>query len=279
MDTTSEMENDTAALRHNSAKQHKADLMEWICPFDYHVKYRDFIGRRHPDTGNWFLQDPRFQGWDQSKDATLLCRGHPGAGKTIMATLVIDHLLRTRHKACHPIVFIYCDYKRQSEQSAKHMLSSVLRQIVDVHPGTPEPVQDFYKFHTEKRTTPSTGEISESLETASKDLHGLTVVIDALDECEIHTRQELLLTVGTLRKQCEVRLLATSRFLPAVESHSIFLGKPRLEVRASDEDLKKYIRSRAIELPPAMSKPGLFEDIVSSTVSATGGMYVRSLPR
>jgi len=275
MDTTSEMGNDTAALRHNSTIRDKTDLMKWICPFDYHAKYRDFIGRRHPDTGKWFLQDARFQEWDQSENATLLCRGHPGAGKTIMATLVIDHLLRTRHMACHPIVFIYCDYKRQSEQSAKHMFSSVLRQIVDIHPGTPELVQDFYKIHTEKRTTPSTDEIRQILETASKDLHGLTVVVDALDECEISARHAFLSAVETLRRQCGVRLLASSRFLPAVQSHCIFLGQPRLDVRASDEDLEKYIRSRAIELhSPVMSKPDLFEDLVSSTVSATGGMYV-----
>jgi hypothetical protein len=279
MDTTSGMENDTAALRHNSAKRDKTDLMRWICAFDYHVKYRDFIDRRHPDTGKWFLQDARFQEWDRSKDATLLCRGHPGAGKTIMATLVIDHLLRTRHMACHPIVFIYCDYKRQSEQSAKHMLSSVLRQIVDIHPGTPKLVQDFHKIHTEKRSTPSTDEIRQTLQTASKDLHGLTVVVDALDECETSARHAFLSAIEMLRRQCGVRLLASSRYLPAVQSHSIFLRQPRLEVRASDEDLEKYIRSRAIELhPPVMSMPDLFEDLVSSTISATGGMYFRSLP-
>lgn len=279
MDTTSGVENDTAILRHNLAKLHKTDLMQWICPVDYHVRYRDFIGRHKSGTGNWFLQDARFQEWDQSKDGTLLCWGHPGAGKTMMTTLVIDHLLRTRHMASHPIVFIYCDYKRQSEQSAKHMLSSVLRQVVDIHPETSDLVQDFYEFHTEKRTTPSTDEIKQTLETASKDLDRLTVIVDALDECDTRARHEFLSAVETLRSRCGVRLLASSRFLPAVWFHSIFLNQPTIEVRASDEDLEIYIKSRAIELPSQItSKPDLFENLVSSTVSATGGMYVRPLP-
>jgi hypothetical protein len=81
--------------------------------------------------------------------------------------------------------------------------------------------------------------------------------------------------VETLRKQCEVQLLATSRFLPTVESHPAFVGKSKLDVKASVEDLETYIRSRAGELQcRVVSKDELFENLVSSIVSATGGMYV-----
>jgi hypothetical protein len=192
-----------------------------------------------------------------------------------MAALVIDHLLRSQHVAKDPVTLIYCNYKRQSEQSAKHMLSSILCQIVDIHPRVPKPVQDFYTSHITKRTTPSPDEIRQTLETVLKDIHRLTIVIDALDECETRARQEFLSVVETLRGRCEIRLLATSRFLPAIESHSAFLGKPKLEIRASDEDLESYIRSRAGELHGrVVSKPDLLEDLVSSTVSAVGGMYV-----
>jgi hypothetical protein len=195
-----------------------------------------------------------------------------------MAALVIDHLLRTQHVADDPVTFIYCNYKRQSEQSAKHMLSSILRQIIDIQPRVPKLVQDFYTFHTTKRTAPSSDEIRKVLEAASRDLRGLTIIIDALDECETRARQEFLSAVETLRRQCEVRLLATSRPLPTVQAHPIFLTKPMLEVKASDEDLEKYIRSRASELHSrVMSKPDLLEEIVTSTIRATGGMYAQPL--
>jgi hypothetical protein len=192
-----------------------------------------------------------------------------------MAALVIDHLLRSQNVACLPVTFIYCNYKRQSEQSAKHMLSSILRQIIDIEPGIPKLVEDFYTSHTTKRTTPTSDEIRQVLEAASKDLNRLTIIVDALDECDTRARQEFLSVVETLRKGCEVRLLATSRVIPAIESHSIFLGEMTLEVRASDGDLEKYIRSRASELHSrVLSKPELLENLVTSTVSATGGMYV-----
>jgi Cdc6-like AAA superfamily ATPase len=236
------------------------------------------MDRHQTGTGQWGLQDTIFQRWDQSKDATLFCPGIPGAGKTIMAALVIDHLLRTQHVADDPVTFIYCNYKRQSGQSAKHMLSSILRQIIDIQPGIPKLVQEFYTSHTARRTTPSSDEIEQVLGVVSKGLQGLTIIVDALDECETRARQDLLSAVGSLRRQCKVRLLATSRPLPTVQSHSIFVGKPTLEVKASDEDLEKYIRSRASGLHfRVMSKTDLLEDLVTSTVRATGGMYAQPL--
>jgi Cdc6-like AAA superfamily ATPase len=275
VDATSKIKSDTTLLLDETAVRFKKDLLQWICPVDYHVQHRDFIDRHQPGTGEWFLQDMKFQGWHQSKGATLFCPGIPGAGKTIMASLVIDYLLRSQHVADGPVTFIYCNYKRHSEQSVKHMLSSILRQIVDMQPTVPKPVQDLYTSHTTKRTTPLSGEIRQALEAVSKDLQGLTIVVDALDECETRARQEFLSAVETLRQKCEVRLLATSRPLPPVQSHSAFLDKPTLEVMASDEDLEKYIRSRASELHSGvMSKPDLLENLVASTVSATGGMYV-----
>jgi hypothetical protein len=278
VDTSLEIKSDTIALRDDTAVRHKRDLMGWICPVDYHVQHQDFIGRHQTGTGQWFLQDAKFQGWDRSKDATLFCPGIPGAGKTIMAALVIDHLLRTQHVAEEPVTFVYCNYKRQSEQSAKHMLSSILRQIIDIQPGVPKLVQVFYTSQTAKRTTPSRDEIEQVLEAALKGLQGFTIIVDALDECETRARQEFLSAVETLRRYCEVRLLGTSRPLPTVQSLPTFLGKPTLEVRASDEDLGKYIRSRAGELHSrVMSKPDLLENLVTSTVRATGGMYAQPL--
>lgn len=176
VNSTSKIKRDTTVLLDETAVRLKHDLLQWICPVDYHVQHRDFIERHQPGTGQWFLQDMKFQAWDQSKDSTLFCPGIPGAGKTIMASLTIDHLLRSQHVANEPITFIYCNYKRQSEQSVKYMLSSILRQIIDIQPGVPKRVQDFYTSYTTRRITPSSDEIKHIFEAATKDLHRLTII-------------------------------------------------------------------------------------------------------
>jgi Cdc6-like AAA superfamily ATPase len=275
VDTTFVIKNDTTALRDETAVQHKKDLLKWICPVDYYEQHRDLIARHQTGTGQWFLQDGKFQEWLWSDNATLLCPGIPGAGKTIMAALVIDHLLRTRHMAHDPVVFIYCNYKRQDEQTAKHMLSSMLRQIVDIQPGVPAVVQDFFASHNTKRTTPSGDEIKLFFEKIATRVQGITIVVDALDECEARARDNLLPIISILRQRCTVRLLATSRFLPTIEAHPTFTEKPTLEVKATDEDLENYVRSRASELHRRIaSKSDLLNNLVRGIVDATGGMYV-----
>lgn len=273
INTAAAIKNHTTSLQDDAATQRKTELLEWICPTDYHEQHRDYIERRQTDTGEWFLQDPRFQAWLNSEGSTLFCPGIPGAGKTIMSALVIDRLLRSKHEAERPVVFIYCNYKRQSEQSIKHMLVSLLRQVVDIHEGIPQIVQDLYIAHARKRTTPSTHEVEGILRGVAKGLLGLTVLVDALDECEPQTCRDFLSAVEELRKQCNVRLLATSRFLPDIQSHPAILGQPSLEVRASDQDVEKYIRSRVGGFRSRFaSKHDLLETLVSSIIDATGGM-------
>jgi Cdc6-like AAA superfamily ATPase len=269
MNTAAVIKNQTIALHDDATIQRKREILEWICPGDYSIQHRDYIDRRQPDTGEWFLQSPRYQEWVQSEQSTLFCPGMPGAGKTIMAALVIDQLLRSEHEADRPVVFIYCSYKRQNEQSLKHMLSTLLRQVVDVQGVVPSVVQEFRQAHARKRTTPSTQELEQILGEVTKHLLGMTVLIDALDECEAEVREDLLSLIETLQKQCKIRVLATSRDLPEIKSH--FLGEPTLEVRASNQDLEKKVRSRIRRFWLA-SNPDLLETVVISIVKAAGGM-------
>jgi len=247
--------------------------MEWICPVDYDLKYKTFIRQRYSDTGDWFLQDPRFREWEKSNDATLLCQGHPGAGKTILTTVVIHHLRKTSNRACHPTAFIYCDYLRQSEQSADHMLSSLLRQIVEIHPVVPKPVRDCYHLHKEKRTEPLSEEIKQLLETTLDSLEALTVVVDALDECELHVCEEFLSTIENLRERHGVRLFAMSRIMRTIASLSIFSEIPSLEIRASNQDVQRYTSSRVKELRGLVRSDSAFcKEITSKVTDASGGM-------
>jgi len=55
VDATSKIKSDTTVLLDETAVRLKNDLLQWICPVDYHVQHRDYIDRHQPGTGQWFL--------------------------------------------------------------------------------------------------------------------------------------------------------------------------------------------------------------------------------
>jgi Cdc6-like AAA superfamily ATPase len=258
----------TSAISDSTAVRDKKDLLDKICSVDYLQQHRDAIARHQDGTGNWFLRDPIYQAWTSSSRATLVCPGVPGAGKTIMAALVIEQQRRTVLSAQKPVVFIYYDYKRRDQQTLRHFLETILRQLVDAQSDLPEPVKALYE------NTPSTADIERTLYETVKHLEGMIIVTDALDECHDDTRQGVLTLVAKLQDHTEVRYMATTRDLHASISHAVFRKQPTLTIKAMRRDLEAYTRSRAQTLRVKI-EPNLLEDLVIGVVAAADGMLVK----
>ncbi|KAM0717822.1 hypothetical protein Q7P37_006154 [Cladosporium fusiforme] len=263
----SAVQKDTAAVRDDASAREKAKLLDKICSMDYLQQHRGFIGRHHHGTGEWFLNEQKYQDWSRASHGTLFCPGVPGAGKTMMAALVIERLLRDAQSAQSPVVFMYYNYKRQSEQTLLHTLEAFLRQVVSGLPCIPQSVDDLY------RHTPSTEEVKSTLATTLGNLNGVTIVTDALDECHERTRYDVLDMIDQLQAQHAVKFLATSRDFHATTTNGIFQNQPWLEIKASKSDLESYTRERAKSLR-AKVQPDLKEELVQGIVTAADGMFL-----
>jgi hypothetical protein len=53
--------------------------------------------------------------WLSEPHATLFCPGIPGAGKTMVAAIAIDYLLKPVQSSSHGVAYVYCNYKAQEE--------------------------------------------------------------------------------------------------------------------------------------------------------------------
>jgi hypothetical protein len=95
-------------------RQHHA-IMQWLSPADFSVQQHDIITRRQKGTGQWFVDTPEFKGWLQGFDKTLFCPGIPGAGKTMMAAIAIDHLCGTTPCDDIGVAYLFCSYKAQTD--------------------------------------------------------------------------------------------------------------------------------------------------------------------
>ncbi|KAH7093338.1 ankyrin repeat domain-containing protein [Paraphoma chrysanthemicola] len=252
--------------------KHRA-LLDWISSSDYPAQQSDIISRKEKGTGQWFLDAPEVSRWLNEATTTLFCPGIPGAGKTMIAAIAIDYLLNTAQPGAHRVAYVYCNYKAQNEQDVFHLLTAILKQLVSGQPSTMEHIERLHRTHADRGTKPSLEEITVALRNVLDHCPPLYIVIDALDECLNDTRRQLLARLDDLRAGRNVSLMVTSRFIPDIES--AFKAALRLEVRASREDVKRYISSQMYRLPACIQRDAALQDTVLVMIlDAVNGMFL-----
>ncbi|KAF1950514.1 hypothetical protein CC80DRAFT_426705 [Byssothecium circinans] len=236
---------DRVQQRQDQAKRDK--IMEWISRTDFPAQQSDILGHRQEGTGQWFLNDATFHKWLHGPKETLFCPGIPGAGKTMMATITVNHLLESMLSDTVGVAYVYCNYK--TDQDTVSLLAAILKQLVQGRPSIMEPVARLHKQHAERGTTPSLNEIFGALQCVVANYSSVYVVVDALDECpdQDGTRHQFLAKLRDLQGERDVRLMATSRFISDIVSE--FSAALTLEVRASDDDVKRFVAGQTYRLP------------------------------
>jgi Cdc6-like AAA superfamily ATPase len=262
-------------LRRQHDQEHDA-ILNWLTPINYAPQQSDYIGRRQAGTGQWLLDSAEYQAWLKTNKQTLFCPGIPGAGKTILTSIVVKDLnIRFQNDPSMGLAFLYCDFRRQGEQKAEDLLASLLKQLSQERSPLPDSVKAFYKEHKYKQTRPLFDEISRALESVAAMYSRVFIVIDALDECQVSDgcRTRFLSEILNLQAKCGISLFATSRFIPEIIEN--FKGSMSLKIRASEEDVRRYLDSHISNLPLFVSRsPDLQEEIKAEIVKAVDGMYV-----
>jgi hypothetical protein len=257
--------------------QERHAIMDWLSPVVYTSQQSDFISRRQAGTGQWLLDSEEFQAWLNTNKLTLFCPGIPGAGKTMITSIVVDHLWNEFHNnADIGIAYLYCNYRREQQQKAEDLLLSLLRQLTQERISVPAEVTVLYERHKTSGTRPSFDEIANVLLSLVRLYSKVFIIIDALDECPTsnEARNSLLSEVSKLQTQAQVNIFATSRFIPEIKSH--FEGCMSKEIRAKDGDVLRYVEGRIPQLLRSrISKyPDLQNAIRREVVKAADGMYV-----
>ena len=135
--------------------------------------------------------------------------------------------------------FVYCYYKSQNEQTAVNLISSLLRPLAieSKSKQITTALQEFYKGFEQKKSHPLLTEYSSLLLALLAKLRRVFIIVDALDECSSDARSEFLAELKKLPSS--VSLMFTARPIPDILDS--FLDTPRIEVRASDDDVSTYL--------------------------------------
>ncbi|KAL6354415.1 hypothetical protein LRP88_11746 [Fusarium phalaenopsidis] len=256
--------------------EQRLGTLDWLTRLDYDAQQQDFISRRQPGTGKWLLDSTEYQSWLTTVGHTLFCPGMPGAGKTILTSTVVEDLTtRYRGDKNTAIAYIYFNFRTQDDQKLTNLLGSILRQCIQHLDRLPESVTALENECNKSSKRPSLDELSGTLQSVAAAYSRVFIVIDALDECQASDdrRAHLLSELFKLQARCGVNIFATSRFIPDIVD--TFENGTTLEIRASSEDIERYVTGRIEHLQPFVRRnKQLQEEIKAGISAAVDGMFL-----
>lgn len=251
-------------------------MIDWLSPLNFHKQQNDIFARHHPGTGRWFLESEIFETWIAELGRTLYCEGIPGSGKTILTSIVAQHLLDSFVGCNICIAYVYLSYESRLNQTPVTILGGLLKQIIQHEGLVSRDIRILYKSHQLKKISPTLHEIIPLLRSAIRRCRKVYILVDALDEyghseSPEYEREHFLSLMLNLKESSSLNLMFTSR--PGSNGSQGLRNDLRIEIRANKEDVQQYVRAQMHLLPPVVrNDTGLQQKIVKELSRATQGM-------
>lgn len=192
----------------------------------------------------------------------------PGAGKTILTSLLIDDLTnRFEKETSIGVAYIYCHYKEI--QTPSELTGSLIKQFAGRHRSemvVEKITTSLHGIESHFEEPPSPEEIEKalgrplSLEEMDNALVSLAnqcsrvfIVIDSLDECSMGTgiiensRSRLITLLHRLHAEAEANIFVTTRLDSDLGKE--FQPCMTEEIRATDEDIAVFFDENMSNLP------------------------------
>jgi Cdc6-like AAA superfamily ATPase len=256
--------------------QEQQAILDWLTSADYSAQQNDYFGRRQEGTGEWLLATDEFQEWENNERCILFCPGIPGAGKTMITSIVVDHLIgEFGNNPGIGIAFLYCNFRQQQKQQPKDLFLSLLKQFAQRMPAIPECVIALYRDHARNRTRPSFEDISTTLHSVIAGYLRSYIIIDALDEYSATDGavSQLLGELFNLQAKTRSNLFATSRPIFNIPEEFKRRHSTVLEIYARNEDMRRYLDSHIHQVSSFVREtPAIEEKIKTAIIKATDGM-------
>ncbi|KAJ7444213.1 ankyrin repeat domain-containing protein [Mycena latifolia] len=248
-------------------------ILDWMSPLNFLKRQADVYGTLQPGTGEWLLGEAGFQDWESRSGKVLFCRGIPGAGKTVLASLVVNHLEAQARNSDIGLACIYLNHKETESQTITNLLGALAAQLM-LGKHIPPPVHSLYEHHLARRTRPNIDEFHKALDLAVALYPKVYFIIDALDEYPENYRYRFLKYLGTLGPK--VNIMMTSR--PHINLDSQFPHLKTIEICATEDDIHKYVDAQ-IQNSARLSKhihtrPELCNEIHAKIGENAKGMFL-----
>lgn len=230
----------------------------------YLAEYKAQLPKPVEGTCSWILRHPTYKNWLTAKETGLLwIIGDPGCGKTMLSAYLADNLRLARATPLQPqVFFFFCDDKIKFQRDASAILRGILYQILQHHRKLVKHVKIRFELDGPSLATsfPALWELFLKI-VAELASGAVGIIVDAIDECEVRTRNNFLDAMIQLVHEAKsidqeprnwIKFLITSRpslinsyNLTGSMENRLFIHQNQLEVSG---DLKLVIRSKVSEI-------------------------------
>ncbi|KAI3328988.1 hypothetical protein HD806DRAFT_268528 [Xylariaceae sp. AK1471] len=276
-----------ARAQEKQRKEEQFDaVMKWVsAPRSLQVSLHELFTNTRaefPGTTDWILKNPKVENWihaDTPTHSVLCITGKKGAGKTILASRIIDHCVE--HGEDFKTSYFYCREGDSSQNNCLAVYKCLLIQMLRHYP-------DLLPSCHDRRLR---GNEMLNEETPAKALIGLFcnadmkqfIIIDGVDEIDSKQRKPLVQYLVELVEKCEaykpgkVRVLFISHDLADYDKQKCMEEVTTLHLNSDiiQKDIKIFVSKKAKELKREV---GLTDQELQTaqdlTLSLSDGMFL-----
>ncbi|KAF5332680.1 hypothetical protein D9611_005328 [Ephemerocybe angulata] len=214
------------------------DVTAWLNGANFRAIYRLSLETRMDDTGTWFIATFEFGEFVRQKGTVVWATGHPGSGKTILASISIEHL-EVRFSGRSDVAILYAFLRYSEKHTLLQIIAGLLAQLVRCHPVAFSHLLPTYKHADVHKDELSCSDAVKLLKSSLGLFSDIFIVIDGLDEVNDTTKDGLLKVLTSVH----ANILVTCRPL------DLFMRRhtPRalhIPVQAQTRDIEVYVSER-----------------------------------
>ncbi|KAH7389091.1 hypothetical protein BKA64DRAFT_711194 [Cadophora sp. MPI-SDFR-AT-0126] len=263
--------------------EERKQFLEWVSDIDYEATFDEIIKKKHPGTGEWLLTHRTFKYWVNNPAASLLwCHGKPGAGKSVLSSIVLDHISNLEledPETC--VIFAYYSYQTPERHSLAKLLGSLIRQLACKLKELPEDILKFFQTCYRDAKSPRSYDLEIYFFNLLRKFPSQAIIVfDGLDECESSSREDVLAFIARLAKEQSslVKVFVTSRRDEDIKD--TFDGCPVVEIDSElvNDDIKVFLRDeierRIQDKKLKLRNLDLKDAILDAISSKSNGMFL-----
>ena len=230
------------------AADHVRELQAWLQPTDYNAptgEFRKHLSSKTFGTTSWLFERAEYKTWHQGSDVgTLWIKAVPGAGKSVLAASLIEHL---RDSEQVPVLFFFFRHIIRANHDPVALVRDWLTQLLVASPT----LQHSLQYVKEKRAygtdLPSIDELWSLLLLGLRSVGKVYCVVDGLDEMD-SSQNGFLQRLSTLSKflRSSVKTVIFSRPRQDLQQR---LANPttsqlRIDNAATHSDLEVFVTTQ-----------------------------------